>query len=466
MNIQLLIAFIVYFGVLFAIGIACYAKTRSSAEFMLGARSVNYWVTAIAANASDMSAWLFMGFPAAIYNKGLIGGWIAVGLIGGMFASWHWISHKLRIATEKYNALTLSSFLEKRFGDDKGLIGLCSSVITILFFTFYIAAGLTAMGHVFESVFGINYHSGMTLGLIISLCYIIIGRFIAIAWNHFFQGLFFLVMIMIVPLYALVQLGSIEPIMQAAALRNITLQFIPDLSKGTLLTMFNGITWGIGYLGMPHIIVNFMGIDDPNKIKRAKYLGMAWLIISLACATAVGFVGIGYFPQLANSELVFVQLVTLLFNPLLTGFILCAILAATMSTIDTQIIVASSSLTEDIYKKFFDSRVSEKTLVWVTRIGILGVALAGYCLALPKSSTVMGLVTYAWSGLASAFSPVVVTALYSKRINKWGALAGILIGGTVSALWPLINTEILPLIPGTLASVVALYTVSALTSQD
>jgi solute:Na+ symporter, SSS family len=465
MNIQLLFAFIAYFGALFVIGIACYTKTRSSAEFMLGARSVNYWVTAIAANASDMSAWLFMGFPAAIYNQGLIGGWIAIGLIGGMFASWHWISHKLRITTEKYHALTLSSFLEKRFGDNNGIIGLCSSIITILFFTFYIAAGLTGMGYVFESVFGINYHSGMTIGLIISLCYIIIGGFIAIAWNHFFQGLFLLMMIIIVPVYALFHLGSIEPIMLAASLRNISLQFIPDLSTGTLLTILNGITWGIGYLGMPHIIVNFMGIDNPDHIKRAKYLGMAWLVISLVCATAVGFIGIGYFPTLANSELVFVKLVTLLFNPLLTGFILCAILAATMSTIDTQIMVASSALTEDIYKKFFNNHISEKTLVWVTRLCILGVALAGYCLAIPKSSTVMGLVSYAWSGLASAFSPVVVAALYSKRINKWGALSGILAGGMVSAFWPLINSEILPLIPGALTSFATLYIVSALT-QD
>jgi solute:Na+ symporter, SSS family len=456
MEFSLLFAFFVYFGVLFFIGIFNASKNNSSNEFILGNRSINYWVTAIAAHASDMSAWLFMSFPAAIYMHGLVSSWIAVGLILGMFSSWHFIAHKLRIATEAYNALTLSSFLEKRFNDTSGLIGITSSIITILFFTFYIAAGLTAMGHIFESVFDINYHYGMSIGLLISLVYIMIGGFIAIAWNHFFQGMFLLAMILVVPAYALYTLGSIAPIVQQATLRNLSLQLLPNASYANIIDMINGLTWGIGYLGMPHIVVNFMGINDPSHIKRAKYLGMAWLITSLLAALMVGFVGIGYFPSLHNSELVFVELVKQLFPPLCTGFILCAILAATMSTIDTQILVVSSSITEDLYKALYNSTASEKMLVWISRLSILSISAASFMLAVPNSSTVMGLVSYAWSGLASAFSPVVVAALYSTSVTRRGALAGIISGGVVSALWPLIDISVLPLIPGVIASTLAL----------
>ncbi len=466
MNIQLLIAFITYFGVLFAIGAACYAKTKSSTEFMIGDRSVNFWVTAIAAHASDMSAWLFMGFPAAIYTQGLVGGWIAVGLIGGMFLSWHFVAHKLRVMTEQFNVITLSSFFEKRFADKTGMIRLTSSIVTLLFFVFYIAAGLTGMGYVFESVFNINYLVGMTIGLFVSLCYIVAGGFVAIAWSHFFQGVFLLAMILLVPLYALYNLGSIQPIIDAAAERHIPLTLLPPLTTDYFITMLNGIMWGIGYLGMPHILVNYLGIDNPDNIRKAKYLGMFWLIISLICSTAVGLVGIGYFTTLANSEMVFVELVKLLFNPLLTGFILCAILAATMSTIDTQILVASNALTEDFYKKVMKKTITEKELVWFSRMSIIAIAVISYALAAQKNATVMGLVSYAWSGLGSAFSPLVIASLYSTKVNKHGALASIITGALVAGLWPFTNSALLPLIPGALASSLVLYFVSMLYKKN
>lgn len=463
MPYPLLLAFIVYFGTLFAISIIHLAKTKTSSDFIIGNRSVNYWITAIAAHASDMSAWLFMGFPAAIYTNGLTGSWIAIGLIGGMFFSWHFIAHALRIKTEEYNVLTLSSFLEKRFSDSSGLLRICSSLLTIIFFAFYIAAGLTGMGYVFEAVFHINYYSGMIIGLAISLLYIMIGGFIAIAWNHFFQGIFLLVMIIIVPLYGLYNLGSIAPIFANAGAKNISLSLIPSFSQETFIYILNGIMWGVGYLGMPHIIVNFMGINDPNYIKHAKYLGMSWQIISLLCAIGVGFVGIGYFITLNNNELIFVELVQQLFHPLFTGFILCAILAATMSTIDTQILVSSSALTEDIYKKIFHHNASEKQLLWVSRVSILIIALISFILAAQKNATVMGLVSYAWSGLASSFSPVITAALYSKSVNKWGVFASMLTGAIVAGLWPLTHSPILSLIPGTIASTIALFGISKIT---
>lgn len=452
MNIQLLLAFAIYFGVLFAVGIISYFKTKTSAEFMLGDRGVNYWVTAIAAHASDMSAWLFMGFPAAIYSQGLVGSWIAIGLIGGMLASWHFIAQKLRVATEHYNALTISSFLEKRFNDTSGMIRFSSSIIIMIFFTFYIGAGLTGMGRVFESVFAMDYHTGMLIGLLASLLYIVIGGFMALAWNHFFQGIFLFFMISIVPLFALYHLGGFGPIIHNANTHNIALSFIPSFDFQSIISIINGVVWGIGYLGMPHIVVNYMGIDDPKNITRAKYLGMVWLTASLICATAVGLVGIGYFPTLANSELVFVQLVKVLFNPFFGGIILCAILAATMSTIDTQILVASNSLTEDFYKKMLHRTATENELVWVSRASIIFIAFLGYCIGAQNSSTVMGLVSYAWSGLGATFSPIMVAALYGKNITKQAALASIITGALVSGLWPLLGTPLLPLIPGVIVS--------------
>ncbi|MGE0206979.1 MAG: sodium/proline symporter, partial [Candidatus Babeliales bacterium] len=449
--------FLLYFGILFLIGIVSYLKTKTSSEFMLGNRGVNYWVTAIAAHASDMSAWLFMAFPATIYTQGLEGAWIAIGLVGGMFLSWHFIAQKLRVATEQYQTVTLSSFLEKRFNDKKGYLGIASSIILMFFFSFYIGAGLTGMGRVFEAVFGINYHTGMVIGLGASLLYILCGGFIALVWNHFFQGMFLLAMIAIVPIISLYTLGSLQPIISYAAHNNISLSLIPSGNITTLIEMLNGIVWGVGYLGMPHVVVNYMGIDNPEHTKRAKYLGMTWLVISLLSAVAVGLVGMGLTPHLARSEMVFVQLVKMLFNPFFGGIILCAILAATMSTIDTQILVAANSITEDFYKKIITHKAHDKELIWVSRCSIILVALFGYAIGYRNSATVMGLVTYAWSGLGASFSPVVVAALYGKSIKSSTALTALIAGATVSALWPLLGTPLIPLIPGVLVSTALLY---------
>jgi sodium/proline symporter len=457
MNMPILLAFILYFGILFAVGLLHYFKTKTSSEFMLGGRGVNYWVTAIAAHASDMSAWLFMGFPAVIYSQGLVGAWIAVGLIGGMFFSWHYIAQKLRLATEQYHALTLSTFFEKRFNDESGMIRLASSLIILLFFSVYIGAGLTGMGRVFESVFGFSYHNGMTIGLLASLFYIVVGGFTALAWNHFFQGMFLLAVIIFVPLYALLQLGGTTQIAAHAATNNISLSLLPTLSWYSFIEIVNGFAWGIGYLGMPHVVINYMGIDNPEHIKRAKYLGMIWLTLSLSAAIAVGLVGLGYFQNLQNTELVFVHLVNLLFNPFFAGIILCAMLAATMSTLDTQILVAANSLTEDFYKKMLHKKASEKELVWISRLSIIIVSLLGYCIGYQNSSTVMGLVSYAWSGLAAAFSPIMVAALYGKIYKSKTILMSLIAGATVSALWPLVGTPLIPLIPGVLVGTALLY---------
>lgn len=451
-DVSIIAAFLLYFGILTIIGCAARFNASSAQDFVLGNRSINYWITAIAAHASDMSAWLFMGFPAAIYLHGLVSSWIAIGLVLGMFVSWHFIAQPLRLATDQYQTITVSGFLEKHFNDTSGHISLVSSLALIIFFIVYIAAGLTGLGHVFETVFHIDYLTGMTLGLAISLFYVLLGGFIAIAWNHFFQGTFLLCMIGLVPLVGLAKLGTIQTILAQADLRNISLSLFPK-NTDSWLSVLNGLTWGIGYLGMPHVIVNYMGIDDPHRIKYAKYVGMSWLVLSLFFAVLVGLIGIGFFPVLYNPELVFVRLVQGLFYPFFAGLILCAILAATMSTIDTQLLVAASSLSHDILIRFFKKFKTYPSNV-LNRSILVGIAAISYLLAFSKSHTIMGLVSYAWSGLSSTFSPSIVLALYGKKIPARFVTLGMLTGALVSGIWPFMEPNILPLIPGCCAHMI------------
>ncbi len=432
---------------------------------MLANRSLNYWVTAIAAHASDMSAWLFMGFPAAIYTHGLPSAWIAVGLIGGMFLTWQFIATKLRIITEQYKSITLPSFFEHRYADTTKILRMTSSAVMIIFFIPYIASGLTGMGRVFESIFDINYHVGIIIGLSVAIFYLLIGGFIARAWNDFFQGIFLLITIMIVPIIAFFHIGGIQNIIQAAAIKHVPLSFIPSFSKTNLIAIANGIMWGAGYFGMPHIIVNFMALDNVDTMKKAKYVGMTWQIITLISATAIGLLGIAYFTTLANPELIFVVMVQELCTPLIAGIILCAIIAATITTIDTQILVVGSTLTHDFYQQHILSKSNNHT-IWVFRISIVIVSILAYIIAARNSSTVMGLVTYAWSGLGSAFSPVLIASLYSTKITKQAALAGIVSGALTAGLWPLLDATVLPLIPGFIVSTCTLGIISWLTPGD
>jgi sodium/proline symporter len=456
MNAQILVAFTLYFGCLFLIGIYFYKKNKSADSFMLGNRSVNYWVTAIAAQASDMSAWIFLGFPAAIYSKGLVSAWIGIGLALGMWASWRFIAHKIRIATEHYHSLTLSSYLEKRFNDHSGIIRIMSGIIIIAFFIPYIASGLTGMGRIFEAYFGLNYHVGTVLGLGVAMAYIVVGGFLAVAWNNFFQGIFLLAMIILVPVIALWHLQGTPHAWQTLVEHPSLFAFWPT-SAASYIVILNGLFWGIGYLGMPHIIVNFMGLDDPSKMRKAEYVGMSWQILTLLAAVAIGLVGIPVFATpLSNPELVFIEMVKLLLNPLLAGFALSAIIAATMSTVNTQILIAASLLSEDFYKKTLKPQATPKQQLLVSQLATIAISLIGLAIATRNNSTVMGLVEYAWSGLSSAFSPVVVAALYWPRATRNSIIASMATGATVSAFSPIFAPTLLPMIPGVLLATLVL----------
>lgn len=471
MNSLVLISFFAYFCILLAIGLISHKKQTSSADFIMGNRSLNFWLTALSAHASDMSGWLFMGFPAAIFIGGLSQSWIAWGLIIGMFLNWQFVAAKLRTTTEKFDSYTLSTFFENRFEDRSGTLRILTAAISVFFLTCYLAAGLIAMGLLFESVFGIDYYLGLSIATFVVIIYTFIGGFITVAWTDLFQAVFLLVVIVIVPIVAFFKLPEgWSTIESSARINGISLNFLTDASFDSILTILFLISWGLGYFGQPHIVTKFMGIKDAKDMHKSKYLGMSWQIIALTAAAMIGLIGMGFFSEgLANPQLVFIEMVKSLFNPLFAGFILCAVLAANMSTMDSQILVCASVLSEDFYKHIINRKASSKELLNVTRACVILSALTALLLAFNKNSTVLEAVRYAWSGLGCSFGPLVLMSLYSKTANKYGAIAGILTGGIISGGWQFANDYVASYtipseIPAFFLSWLSIYMVSRLTN--
>lgn len=456
-------AFILYFTLLLGVGFYFYRTNQSEKDFALGGRKLNYWITAISAQASDMSDWLFMGFPGVIYSTGLVGIWTAVGLVLFMFLNWHYIAPRFRIATETTESGTLASFLQNQCGDTSNTIRIISGLLCLYFFVFYIAAGLAGLGRVFESAFQINYYHGMFLGLIITLSYSLLGGLLAVAWSNLFQGLFLLAVIIIVPCYATYQLGGMQPFFANLAQYDSSYVSVIPYQHGIITTAFQIMAWGLGYFGQPHILINFMSIDDVSNMKKAKLVGMSWQILVLSAAIFVGLVGKAFIhPALINSEMVFISMVTTLFSPFIAGFILCSMLAATISTINTQALVSASLITQDLYLPFITKELSSEKKLWFSRIAIFIIPLLSLLEACYNSSTIFDLVFYAWSGLGSSFGPLVILSLYTKWITPEGAIMGLITGGAIGIFWPIHHT-IPPLVIGfflnfTICCIVSLLT--------
>lgn len=475
----LLVGFITYFIIIGIIAFASYInnnnKSTQYSEVLLGNRSINYVLTALSAHASDMSDWLFMAFPAALYSGGLINAWIAIGLIGGMFTVWHCIAPKLRKTTEEYNCFTLSTYFERRFNDTSGIIRLMSAVLSIIFFAVYIAAGLKGFGFLAESVFHIPYSVGIIVAVICAVCYIILGGYRALAWIDCFQALFLLMVILYVPYRALLHIGGFASIATAAATKHVSLSLIPETWIGLVNAMLMSLSWAVGYFGMPHILTKFMGINNVKEMAKAKYIGMIWQICVLAAAGLVGLIGIAYFPvTITNKELIFIEIVKDLFSPLTIGFILSAVAGATLSVITAQMLVLVSVITEDLYHATLRKNASEKELLWVYRLTIIVIACLSFCISLNKEQSIQQLVHYAWMGFGCAFGPVVFLALHSNVINKYGAYASIIIGGIIATTWhsiglPFFAThyclEIPAVIPGFCLSIASAYCISWVTKK-
>lgn len=441
MQSQVLAAFFIYFLILLAIGLFSHKKQTSSAEFIMGNRSLNFWLTALTAHASDMGNWLFMAFPAALFLQGPSGAWIAFGLIIGMFLNWQFIAEKLRVETEKHNSYTLSTYFERRFGDESGVIRLLTAFLSIVFLAIYLGAGLYGMGLLLGSLFGINYYVGLSIATFVVMTYTFVGGFITVAWTDFFQGVYLLLVLVMVACIAYFAIPEVGAIALAAGKREISLNFFLEHSISSYLTiLFLILSWGLGYYGQPHIVTKFMGIKTPSEIRKSKYLGMSWQIISLGAAALIGLTGIALFNEgIANPELIFVETVKQLFSPVLVGFILCGVIAANMSTMDSQILVCASVFSEDLYKHLFKKEASPQNLLNASRLAVILVSLSSLGIAFFSTSSILNMVLYAWTGLGASFGPLMIMSLYYKRANKQGAIAGIITGGLLAAFWPLAN---------------------------
>ncbi len=472
------ISLAIYFIAMFSIGIYAYSATKGDLTgFMLGGRNLNPAVTALSAGASDMSGWMLLGLPGAMYISGLSSAWIALGLTLGAYLNYLLVAPRLRVFTELLDdAVTIPEYFERRFDDRGHLIRILSSVVIIIFFAIYTTSGVVAGGKLFESSFGLNYELGLFITAGVVVAYSTFGGFLAVSTTDFVQGCIMFLALILVPIVTLNQIGSV------AQTQYYLMELSPamlTLGGGSLLGILSAASWGLGYFGQPHIIVRFMAIRSVREIKVARRIGMSWMIISLTGAIAVGLVGAAYIKSidgnLSDPETIFIFLSNTLFDPLVSGFLLAAILAAIMSTISSQLLVTSCSLTEDIYHTFLRKKASDTELVLVGRLCIVAVALLAIFLAHDRDSSILSLVSNAWAGFGAAFGPVVLLSLFWARMTRQGALAGIVVGASVVLLWIYgdftINNQtpsdyIYEIVPGFFAGVIAIVTVSLLTKSE
>ncbi|QLB19491.1 sodium/proline symporter PutP [Mannheimia granulomatis] len=475
------IMFVVYILGMIAIGFIAYRVTNNLSDYILGGRRLGSFVTALSAGASDMSGWLLMGLPGAVYAGGLIEGWIAIGLTIGAYLNWKLVAGRLRSHTEHSgDALTLPEYFHNRFGDKTRLIKILSAVIFLLFFAIYCASGVVAGARVFENLFGLPYHQAIWYGAIATILYTFIGGFLAVSWTDTIQASLMLFALILTPLFVMYNLGGFDE-MQALISQagEMAQKDYNDIFTGTsVLGIISLMAWGLGYFGQPHIVVRFMAAESVKSLENARRISMTWMVICLVGAIGIGYFGMAYFfgnPDKVgtvsqNSEQVFIELAKLLFNPWVAGILLSAILAAVMSTLSAQLLICSSAITEDLYKGILRPKATDKELVWLSRLMVLVVAAIAIYIAQDPNSKVFGLVRNAWAGFGSAFGPVVLLSLFWKRMNGFGAVAGMLTGALIVHFWGDITAqfnfpEIYSMIPGFISAMVMIVVVSLLTPK-
>lgn len=437
MNTEI-ITFCLYFSFLLLFGFFTSRKQKSNVDYVMGGRSLNFWLTALSAHASDMSAWLFLAYPALIFTRGVEGVWAAFGLTLCMFLNWQFVAPKIRTITETLKTVTLSTYFEKRFNDSTGMLRQASAFGSFLFYCIYIASGLVGLGILSESLFGVDYLIGITVGLFIVMLYVFMGGYTTVAWIDLFQGFFLLGVVLFIPALLWMELPSNSSLQSAFQGRELSFSLLPSFS---FLNIWNILAltfgWGLGYFGQPHIITKFMGIKDVKEMPKSKYLGISWQILALGGASLLGILGVAFFPEgLQNPETLILEIVKRFLSPVFGALVLCAILAATTNVMAAQILVVATSLSEDFYKYLFPRPLSSKELLRASKISVVFVSLIGYFIAFFKISSIYGLVFYAWSGLGGTFGPLLILSLYKKNITKWGALSGIVSGAFLGAIWP------------------------------
>ena len=468
-SIYQLIAIIIYLAAMLLIGWYAYRRTANLTDYMLGGRSLGPAVTALSAGAADMSGWLLMGLPGAIYVSGLVEGWMAIGLTLGAYLNWLIVAPRLRTYTHVSNdSITIPSYLDSRLKDNSKILRIASGVIILVFFTFYVSSGMVAGGVFFESSFGLQYHTGLLIVAAVVVAYTLFGGFLAVSYTDFIQGLIMFFALLLVPIVGIFLTGGFTKTVET--IREVDPEMLSLVKGASAAGVISALAWGLGYFGQPHIIVRFMAIKTVKETKQARRIGIGWMVLSLLGAGATALIGIAYFQQnpaetLVDSEAVFIELGQIIFHPFIAGIMLAAILAAVMSTISSQLIVTSSALVEDLYKAVIKSDASDKRYVLMGRLSVLVVSIVSLFLAWAKNATILKLVSFAWAGFGASFGPIILLTLYWRKITAVGALSGMIVGATTVIFWG--NTELTntlyEIVPGFVLNTLVTVIVSMLT---
>jgi sodium/proline symporter len=439
---------------------------------MLGGRSLGPAVSALSAGAADMSQWLLMGLPGAIYVSGLVEGWIAIGLTIGAWLNWRLVAPRLRVYTHVSNdSITIPSFFDNRFKENAKILRIVTGIIILVYFTFYVSSGLVAGGVFFESSFGYDYHLGLLVVGGVIVLYTLFGGFLAVSYTDFVQGTIMFLALVSVPIIGVFVTGGIGETIET--IKSFDPNLLSLTATATATGVISSLAWGLGYFGQPHIIVRFMAIKSAKEIKQARRIGIGWMILTLAGAAATALVGVAYFQKhadvkLIDSEAVFIQMGQILFHPFIAGILLSAVLAAIMSTVSSQLIVTSSALVEDIYKAIFKSDADQKTYIFLGRIAVLVIAIIAGIFAWEKSDTILNLVAFAWAGFGAAFGPTVLLSLYWRKFTSQGALSGMIIGAITVFVWgnSFLSDYLYEIVPGFILNLIVAVLVSKMTYKS
>ncbi|WP_322805126.1 sodium/proline symporter PutP [Vibrio alfacsensis] len=464
--------FVAYLLIMVAIGVYAYKRTSNSSDYFLGGRSLGPWPAALSAGASDMSGWLLLGLPGYAYAAGIEAFWLAGGLLLGTWANWLINAKRLRTFSIQTDSLTLPEFLSRRFNDKSKLIQTISAFFILLFFLFYTSSGLVAGGKLFETVFGLDYSIAVVIGTVCVVSYTLFGGFLAVSWTDLVQGLLMAAALMIVPVAVMDGgLGQLATDMREINPELLTLWNDVNGEPLSAIAIISLAAWGLGYFGQPHILARFKASRSNKDLTTARRIAVGWTALSMTGALLIGLVGLVWVTnhpgtQLDDGEKIFMLLVNTVFHPVIAGILLAAILAAVMSTADSQLLVSSSALAEDFYKQVIKPDASSEEVVMIGRVGVIVISLIALFLAMTPDSSVLGLVSYAWAGFGAAFGPAVVLSLYWNGMNRNGALAGILVGGITIVVWKQLTGgwfDVYEIVPGIIFSTIAIVSVSKMT---
>ena len=468
-----IIAFLIYVSIVLAIGFYAYVRTKSAGDYFLGGRQLSPTVAAISAGASDMSGWVLLGLPGYAYLAGLEAAWISIGLVIGVAANWLLMAKRLRIYSAQLDdAVTLPAYLQRRFSDPSPWLKSIASVSILLFFLFYVGSGLIAGGKLFNEVFGFDYQIAVFVSVALILLYTLFGGFLAVSWTDVFQGILMLLALVAVPVLVINQSGGMGDFAAQIDLKNPELLNIFTSADGQTLgwmTMISAMGWGLGYFGQPHILARFKALRSPEDTGRAATIGISWALLCYMLAILVGLSGVAFLDEpLVDSEKVFIALTSLIFHPLVAGVLLAAILAAIMSTVDSQLLVCSASLAEDLYPLVAKKPLSQEKRLQVGRIAVVVLALLATSLAMNPDSKVLDVVSYAWAGLGASLGPAVLVSVYWRGMTAWGAMAGVIVGALTVVIWSRLDGglfDLYALVPGFIFAIIAIVVVSLLSKS-